>query len=124
VTIYLSLDDMLTLIRGVNPQAQVLDYGLLESAIARPQASVFGADAYPTVFEKAAALLHSIARNHALSDGNKRCAWVASQVFLELNGVATRAVDIDAAEKFVLSVATGAVDDIPTIATTLESYTT
>ena len=50
------------------------DYGLLEAAVARPQAAVFGKDAYPDLDSKARALLHSVARNHALIDGNKRLA--------------------------------------------------
>ena len=48
----------------------VRDYGLLEAAVARPQATVFGKDAYPDLDAKAAALLHSVARNHALIDGD------------------------------------------------------
>ncbi len=53
-------------------EAEVRDLGLLQSAAARPQASAFGEDAYPSLLEKSAALVHSIARNHALVDGNKR----------------------------------------------------
>jgi death on curing protein len=64
----------------------VRDVGLLGSAAGRPQTTVFGADAYPTVPEKVAALLHSITNNHALVDGNKRLAWLAAVVFLDLNG--------------------------------------
>jgi death-on-curing protein len=59
---------------------------LLESALARPRASVFGQDAYPDLHLKAAALLHSPARNHALVDGNKRLAWTACRTFLAING--------------------------------------
>ncbi|SLG40667.1 Death-on-curing protein [Mycobacteroides abscessus subsp. abscessus] len=85
---------------------QVGDYGLLDAAVARPQASVFGLDAYPTLLEKAAALLQSIARNHALLDGNKRTAWAAAWVFLELNGVDLDPdFDVDTAEEFMNEVA-------------------
>src|SRR5271155_460945 len=81
---YLSLDDLLSMVRhlGVGP---VRDVGLLDSAAARPRASAFGEDAYETIDLKAAALLHSVARNHALVDGNKRLAWLAAVVFLDLN---------------------------------------
>jgi len=84
----------------------VRDWGLLESAAARPKASVFGEDAYPTLFEKAAALLHSIASNHSLIDGNKRTGWAAAIVFLDINGHPLRdPLDEDNAEELVLSVA-------------------
>jgi len=62
--------------------------GLLDSAAARPRSSAFGEDAYPTVTLKAAALLHSITSNHALVDGDQRLAWLATTVFLDLNGLA------------------------------------
>jgi len=83
---YLDLDDLLGLTRmlGVGP---VRDVGLLDSALARSRSSAFGEDAYPTVTLKSAALLHSIANNHALVDGNKRLAWLATVVFLDLNGL-------------------------------------
>jgi death-on-curing protein len=82
---YLTTDDLLLLVTelGAGP---VRDVGLLGSAAGRPQTTVFGSDAYPRVPEKAAALLHSIANNHALVDGNKRLAWLAAVVFLDLNG--------------------------------------
>ena len=82
---YLTTDDLLLLVSelGAGP---VRDVGLLGSAVGRPQTTVFGADAYPTVPQKAAALLHSITNNHALVDGNKRLAWLAAVVFLDLNG--------------------------------------
>lgn len=61
-------------------EAPVRDWGLLESALNRPQANIFGADAYPTLHEKVAALMHSLARNHALIDGNTRLAFMAVYV--------------------------------------------
>jgi len=70
--IYLTLEELLHVVERTLGEALVRDHGLLESALARPQTSVFGDDAYPTVEEKAAALLHSIARNHALVDSNER----------------------------------------------------
>lgn len=82
------------------------DIGLLESAVGRPQASVFGQDAYPDLFVKAAALLHSIASNHALVDGNKRTAWVAAMAFLEINGFPLGSpLDTEKAEDLVLMAA-------------------
>jgi len=82
---YLDLDDLLGLVRtlGVGP---VRDLGLLDSVAARPRSSAFGEDAYPTITLKAAALLHSLANSHALVDGNKRLAWLATAVFLDING--------------------------------------
>ena len=73
----------------------VRDAGLLAAAAARPQASVFGTDAYPDTWTKAAALLQSIVGNHSLIDGNKRLGWLATAVFLELNGVGITAAQDD-----------------------------
>ena len=61
--------------------------GLLDSAVARPRSNAFGEDAYPTISLQAAALLHSLTNNHALADGNKILAWLATVVFLDLNGL-------------------------------------
>lgn len=87
----------------------VRDEGLLFSALARPAASAFGRDAYETLELKAAALISSIARNHALFDGNKRTAWVLTVAFLNLNGFD---VDMSQDEKFdlVIAVATGSIE--------------
>ncbi len=103
---YLDLEDLLALVRilGTGP---VADVGLLDSAAGRPRAQAFGEDAYPTLRLKAAALLHSLARNHALVDGNKRLAWLATVVFLDLNGHAPD-LDDDAAFELVMDVAAGA----------------
>jgi death-on-curing protein len=72
--------------RVLDGEVAVRDRGLLESATARPGATGSGKDAYETVEEKAAALLHSLARNHALIDGNKRLALSATVAFLGVNG--------------------------------------
>lgn len=105
---YLTLEDLLqlTLDLGAGP---VRDVGLLDSAAARPRSTVFGQDAYPTVLGKAAAMLHSICRNHALVDGNKRLAWLAAMVFLDLNGVEVTLTH-DEAFDLVMRVAEGSVD--------------
>jgi prophage maintenance system killer protein len=77
---YLSLEDALAVAEeisgGVRPE--VRDLGLLDAAVHRPQASMFGEDAYPSLVEKAAALMHSIVCNHALVDGNKRLGLSAT----------------------------------------------
>jgi death-on-curing protein len=82
-TEYLDLEDLLSMTRalGIGP---VRDLGLLDSTAARPRASAFTEDAYPTIELKAAALLHSLARNHPLVDGNKRLSWLAVAVFFDL----------------------------------------
>jgi death on curing protein len=71
----------------VDGKRKVRDMGLLEAAAGRPMTTVFGEDAYPTLQEKAAALLHSIARNHPFADGNKRTATVAALFMLGVNGL-------------------------------------
>jgi death-on-curing protein len=102
---YLGLEDLLQLVRDLTA-GPVRDVGLLDSAAARPRSSAFGEDAYPTLALKAAALLHSIARNHALVDGNKRLAWLATAVFLDINGHRPD-VSHDAAFDVVMDVAEG-----------------
>jgi len=121
--IFLELDELLHVARrtlGIEPE--VRDIGLLESALARPQASAFGEDAYPTFHEKAAALLHSLARNHALVDGNKRLALAATIAFYGMNGVRVT-LSNDRAYSLVIDVAAGNIDDVPTIASLLEAST-
>ena len=88
---YLSVEEVLEINAQVMGGKHVLrDRGLLESAVARPQASAFGADAYPDLAAKAAALLHSLVLNHPFIDGNKRTAVLATLVFLDLNGYVVR----------------------------------
>jgi death on curing protein len=105
---YLDLEDLLQLVRDLNV-GPVRDVGLLDSAAARPQSSAFGEDAYPTLALKGSALLHSIARNHALVDGNKRLAWLATVVFLDLNDQRPDLTS-DAAFDLVMDVAEGRAD--------------
>lgn len=99
----------------------VSDYGLLESAQARPRATVFGRDAYPDLHLKAAALLHSLARNHALVDGDKRLAWTACRTFLAINAQWISAPE-DERFDFVIGVATGAMPDLDEIAAELRGW--
>ena len=117
---YLALEDLLEIASGVLAEVQIRDRGLLASAAARPSMTAFGENAYPTFNEKAAALMHSLARNHPLVDGNKRLAWSATRAFCLLNGCDIR-YQIDEAEAFVLAVAAGELD-APEIAQWLEGH--
>jgi len=120
---YLTIDDLLEVARRVvDGEVLVRDAGLLASAVARPQSSVFGQDAYPGVWEKAAALMESLGRNRALVDGNKRLAWNATWFFLGINGHPLgEPLDEDAAEQFVLDVVTGKLE-LPQIASALVGF--
>ena len=117
---YLSLADLVEIAEGVIGDVAVRDQGLLASAAGRPQTTVFGEDAYPTFAAKAAALMHSVARNHALVDGNKRLAWAATRVFCLMNG---RDLDfaVDEAEALVLAVARGELE-VGDIAKTIDGH--
>lgn len=110
----LGVDDLLEIAAGVLGRVEVRDLGLLASAAARPATTVFGEDAYPAFADKAAALMHSLARNHPLVDGNKRLAWAGARVFCLLNGH-DLVLGVDEAERLVLDVATGALD-VPALA--------
>lgn len=105
--IYLDTEDLLRLADlAVGGQALVRDLGLVSSAAARPSSGLGDFEAYSTVHEKAAALLHSLVRNHALVDGNKRLGWVAAAVFLDVNGHPLNAPDNEAYD-MVIAVAEG-----------------
>ena len=105
---FLDLEDLIALTRrlGLGP---VRDLGLVAAACARPQTSVFGVDAYPSLEGKAAALLHSIVRGHPLVDGNMRLGWLAVVVFLDINGRKV-ALDDDATFDLVIAVAEGSLE--------------
>ncbi|HEX4344149.1 MAG TPA: type II toxin-antitoxin system death-on-curing family toxin [Solirubrobacteraceae bacterium] len=121
--IFLDLEALLHVAeRALGIAPVVRDHGLLESALARPRASAFGEDAYVGVHEKAAALLHSLARNHALVDGNKRLALAGTIAFYGLNGLRLTFTN-DEAYDLVMSVATGKLDDVAGIAALLEGHT-
>ena len=114
--IYLSYSELLHVAgRAMGEAPVVRDAGLLEAAAARPQTSVFGADAYPTLEQKAAALAHSIARNHALVDGNKRLALAGLIAFLGVNGRRLTLTNHDAYD-LIIAIATGELDDISALA--------
>jgi death on curing protein len=104
---YLTVEDLLKIAAELIGSPAVRDIGLLDTAAHRPRAGAFGRDAYPTVHEKAAALLEAVARNHALVDGDKRLAWAAALVFYDLNGFELEASSVDDAVELVVAVATG-----------------
>jgi death-on-curing protein len=87
-------------------QAGVKDHGLLESAVHRPQQSLFGEDAYPTLFDKAASFLESLVKNHCFHNGNKRTAYLVTKSFLMLNGYHLR-MDREYAVEFIVDIAKG-----------------
>ena len=121
--IYLTLPELLYVAERVLGDApQVRDYGLLEAAAARPQVTAFGGDAYPNLDAKAAALLHSLARNHALVDGNKRLALAAVIAFYGVNGCRLTLTN-DEAYDLVIDVATGHPDSVDDIAARMRTTT-
>lgn len=124
MTAYLDRDDVLVAAgAALGHIPAVADHGLLDSAVARPCATVFGVDAYPDLLTKAAALMQSLARNHPLVDGNKRTSWAAAWTFLTINGIPLALdFDVDAAEGLVLEVATGALESVETIAEGLSRF--
>ncbi|WP_426566503.1 type II toxin-antitoxin system death-on-curing family toxin [Angustibacter sp. McL0619] len=112
MTDYLTLDDVLSRVARLG--LTVKDVGLLDSAVQRCRSSAFGQDAYPTLAEKAAALLHSLAQNQPLVDGNKRIALLCAHAFLWINAHEIWAED-DALFDLMIDLASG-LDDLPTIA--------
>ena len=117
---YLDLDDLLRVAEVTLGTVDVRDIGLLDAAVARPQATVFGQDAYPTLETKTAALIHSVACSHALIDGNKRLALAAGIAFLGLNG-RRLTLSNDAAYDLVMAIATGELSDVALIAERLRT---
>lgn len=120
MTRYLTTEDLLAICDELG-RLPVRDIGLLDAAAHRPAATLFGDDAYPTVHLKAAALLQSVVRNHALVDGNKRLCWVATHVFYTLNGFQLDAPEDDAYD-LVIGASTGTVD-LDAIAAALAGWT-
>lgn len=103
MTVYLELADALYLIKALRFQAK--DAGLIGASLSRPRVSIFGEEAYPTLELKAAALSHSVAKNHALVDGNKRTTWTLMVAFLFQNGYKHNFTEPEGME-FVLGIAT------------------
>lgn len=114
--IYLTLDEILGVAaRVIDGDVLLRDAGLLEAAVARPRTTVFGADAYPDLHSKAAALLLSLCKNHALIDGNKRLALAATIVMLGVNGW-TLTLTNDEAYDLVIAAACGELTDVSEVA--------
>jgi len=121
--IYLTLAELLHIAeRTLGSEPAVRDIGLLESALARPRATAFGSDAYPDLDSKAAALLHSLARNHALVDGNKRLALAGVIGFYGVNGRRLTLTNDDAYD-LIMAVADGTLDTVDQIAARLANAT-
>jgi len=119
--IHLTTDEALHIARRtLGADSVIRDVGLLEAAVARPAASVGGNDAYPTLVEKAAALVHSAVRNHALVDCNKRLGLMLLVVFLGVNGVRLHASN-DQAYDFIVAIAEGELDAVTEIAAALSA---
>ena len=124
MTEYLDLDDLLAAAdAAVGSRADVRDVGLLQATVARPQATAFGEEAYPSLDQKAAALLQSIVAGHPLVDGNKRLGWIAIRMFYRLNDADLRPTP-DEAFGLVVSVASGERRDVTEIAGTLARWRT
>lgn len=122
MTDYLDVADLLVIAdRIAGGTAGVRDVGLLAGAAGRPATTWNGAEVYPTLDDKAGALLLSLVSDHALIDGNKRLGWVAVNVFYGLNGFGLRAPQDDAFE-LVMAIAKGVVTDVPAVAAVLRSW--
>ena len=121
MTYHLTLEEALAIASGVlGGPPELRDAGLLEAALARPRTSVFGEDAYPTLHQKAAALLQSIVLNHPLIDGNKRLGFACMAVFLDINGAPLALDDESQAYDLVIDVVTGELSSIKDIAGAIE----
>lgn len=122
MTEHLDLDDLLAAAEAaLGRPPEVRDIGILEAAVARTRASIYGEDAYPDLDAKAAALLHSVVTGHALIDGNKRLGWVSVRLLYRLNDRDLRAPIEDAFE-LVVEIANGSIRDVPAIAARLRAW--
>ena len=120
----IKLDDLVGLAAALlGDPPPIRDLGLLGAAAARPRASAFGQDAYPDVWTKAAAPLHSIVKNNPLVDGNQRLGWLAFAVFLDLKGIDPTSASNDAIYDLVIRVASEPID-IKDLASSLEALPT
>lgn len=120
--IYLSYAELMYVAeRAMGETPVVRDAGLLEAAAARPRIAVFGEDAYPALEKKAAALAQSIARNHALVDGNKRLTLGALLAFLGVNGRRLTLTNDDAYD-LIIAIATSELVDVSDIADRIRAH--
>lgn len=106
---YLTFEDLIEIGEVLIPNFQVRDIGLLKSAAMRPTTYIYGKPAYPTFPEKVSALMHSLASNHTLVDGNKRLTWAGGRLFALLNDYDFQ-VEIDEAEEVIVQLASGKLD--------------
>ncbi len=104
---YLTVDEVIAVFAAVIGRPVMRYPDGVSSAVGRPQQTVFGEDAYPTVAQKAAALMQSLAQNQPFVDGNKRIAWICGKLFLQLNGWTMHATDAEALDLFTNRVASG-----------------
>lgn len=118
--VYLTASDVLAINEEEVGEDLLADFGLLEAAIQRPQQAVMGQEAYPDIHYKAAALMHSLIRNHPFIDGNKRTAVVAVVTFYKLNGYQVRA-EQDKIVALAVDIAEGQLD-VPGIAGALKGW--
>jgi death-on-curing protein len=109
MTDYLTVDDLITIAERIGV-SQIRDLGLLDSAAKRPAIVVWGCEVYPSIDVKAAVLMESLVNNHSLVDGNKRLGWVATKVFLRINGFDLNPPSEDAAYDLVLGIASSTID--------------
>lgn len=124
MTRYLDVDEVLDVYRRAIGEPVIRNSDGLASAVARPQQSAFGEDAYPTLVLKAAALMQSLAENQPFLDGNKRIAWICGKLFVQLNGYSLKTLDVDANALFRHQIARGmtVIDLADWIAKHLEPY--
>lgn len=119
--IYLDADELLSIAeRAIGGPIEVRDFGLVEAAAARPQASWLGTDTYSSLEEKAGALIHSLVSNHGLVDGNKRLGLAGLLVFLDINGYELTWTN-DQAFEFTIQIAEGKLAIVSDIAARLQS---
>jgi death-on-curing protein len=116
VTAYLTMADVMAIAEEIGAGGQLRDVGLLSSAVHRPQTVAFGVEAYPGVWQKAGAFMHSLIANHPFMDGNKRTGLVATMDFLDRNGIATEPLDEDLAYELTMAVAAGKISAVDEIA--------
>jgi death-on-curing protein len=103
------LEEVIEIGEALIPDFLIRDIGLLESAVHRPATVIYGQEAYPSIEGKIAALMHSLAANHALIDGNKRLTWSSGRLFAILNNLDFY-VGIDEAEGVIISLSSGGLD--------------
>jgi len=116
MTRYLTTGDVLAIAEEIGAGGALRDFGLLSSAVVRPQSAMFGVEAYTDIWEKAAALMHSLIANHPFVDGNKRTGLVATLAFLDRNGIHTELLDEDLAYELTIGIAAGKISEVPEIA--------